>query len=171
MTYCAAAIELGKERVQVTTREGPLEWFGGPLVASLEGHHVPLQIGKALEVARGKQLALNDREVDLDLIEPTGVNRRMNQNDAGPSDSKAVGSASTTVARTIVGNQEHTAGWPIRFPAHDLTDEVVEDRDTVLALAAAEQSGSMHVPRGKVSQRTGTRILVLNVDRAPWRWG
>ena len=65
--------------MQVTAREGPLEWSGGPLVASLEGHHVPLQIGKALEVARGKQLALNDREVDLDLIEPTGVNRRMNQ--------------------------------------------------------------------------------------------
>jgi hypothetical protein len=80
------------------------------LVASLEGHHVPLQIDQALEIVRGKQLALNDREVDLDLIEPTGVNRRMNQNDAGPSGSKAVGSASTTVAGTIVGNQEHAAG-------------------------------------------------------------
>ena len=90
--------------MQVTTREGPLEWFGGPLVASLKDHHVPLQIA---------------------------------------------------------------AGWPIRFPAHDLADEAVECRDTVLAFAAAEQSGSMHVPRGKVSQRTGTSILVLDVDRAP----
>ena len=105
-----ARLELDEKHVKVTAREGPLEWFGGPLVASLEGHHLPLQIGQALEVARGKQLALNDREVDLDLIEPTGVNRRMNQNDGGPSGSKAVGSASTTMAGTIVGNQEHAAG-------------------------------------------------------------
>ena len=102
-------LELGQEYVQVTSRECPFERLGGPLVADLEGHHVPLQIGPALKVARGEQLALNDREVDLNLIEPTGVNRRMNQNDAGPSASKAVGSASTTAAGAIVGNQEHAA--------------------------------------------------------------
>ena len=105
LAFACCFSELGQECVEVTAGKGPLEWFGGPLVASLEGHHVPLQIGQALEVAGGKQLALNDGEVDLDLIEPTGVNRRVNQNDVGPSASKAVGSASTTVAGAIVGNQ------------------------------------------------------------------
>ena len=38
--------------------------------------------------------------------------------------------------------------------------------DAVLALAAAEQPGSMHVPRGKIGQCAGTRVLVLNVDRS-----
>ena len=49
--------------MQVTAREDPLEWFGGTLVAGLEGHQAPLQVGQAIEVARGEQLALNDREV------------------------------------------------------------------------------------------------------------
>ena len=88
-------LEFGKEFVQITTCEGPLEWFGGPLISGLEGYHIPLQGGQALEVARGKQLALNDREVHLDLVEPTGVNRRMNQNDIGPSGSKAIGGRNT----------------------------------------------------------------------------
>ena len=87
--------------MQVTARKGPFEWFGGPLVASLEGHDVPLQIGQALEVARGKQLALNDREVDLDLVEPTGVNRRMNQNDVGPSGTKAISGAPATMEEPL----------------------------------------------------------------------
>src|SRR6185295_650269 len=67
--------EFGEEYVQIAASEGPLERFGGPLVAGQEGHHVPLQIGQALEVTRCEQLALNDREVNLDLVEPTGVNR------------------------------------------------------------------------------------------------
>ena len=97
-------------------REGPLERFGDPMVAGLEGYHVPRQVGQALEVARREQLALNDREVDLDLLEPrsgsrpTGVDRRMNQNDVGPSGAEAISSAPATMAGTIVGNQEHAAG-------------------------------------------------------------
>ena len=101
--------EFGEEYVQIAASEGPLERIGGPLVAGLEGHHVPLQIGQAPEVTRCKQLALNDREVDLDLVEPTGVNRGVNQNDVGPSGSKTIGGASTAVAGAIVGNEEHAA--------------------------------------------------------------
>ena len=99
------------------------------------------------------------------------MNRRMDQNDVGPSGAKAVGSAPTAMAGTIVGNQEHATRRTIRFLAHDLTDEAVERRDAVLALAAAEQPGSMHVPRGEVGQRAGTRVFVLNIDRAPRRRG
>ena len=102
-------LEFGEEYVQVTASKGPLERFGGRLIPGLEGHQVSLQIGQALEVTRRKQLALNDREVDLDLVEPTGVNRSVNKNDVGPSGSKAIGGASTTVAGAIVGNQEHVA--------------------------------------------------------------
>ena len=84
--------------MKVTAGKGPLEWFGGPLVASLEGHHIALQIDQGLEIAWGQQFVLHDREVDLDLVEPTGMDRRMNQNDVGPSTAKAAGSASTAVA-------------------------------------------------------------------------
>jgi hypothetical protein len=154
--------------MQITAREGPFERFGGALVAGLEGHHVPLQIGQTLEVGGGEQLALNDREIHLDLIEPTGVNRGMNQDDVGPPGAEAVSGAPSTVAGAIVCNQEHAAGRAIRLLAHDLADQTMECRDAVLALTAAEQPGAMHVPRGEVGQRAGPRVFVLNIDRPPW---
>jgi hypothetical protein len=153
--------------VQIATREGPLEWFGSPLVASLEGHQLPLQVGQVLEVARREQLALNDREVDLDLIEPTGMNRRVNQNDVRPSGAEAPSGAPTTVAGAVIHDEEHAARRPVGFLTQDLANKAVECRDAVLALAATEQLGSMHVPGGEIGKRASARIFVLNVDRAP----
>ena len=95
--------------MQITTREGPLERSGGPLVAGLERHHVPLQFDQTLDIARGEQLPLNDREIDFDLVERTGVNWRMNQNDVGPFGAKAISGTPTTVAGAVVGNQEDAA--------------------------------------------------------------
>ena len=97
------------------------------------------------------------------------MNRRMDQKDVGPSGAKAISGALATMAGAIVCDQEHAAARPIRLVAHDLADKAMECRDAGLALAAAEQSGSMHIPRGKVGQRAGTRVLVLNVDWPPWR--
>jgi hypothetical protein len=44
----------------------------------------------------------------------------------------------------------------IRLPAHDLRDETLEYRDAVLAFAAAEQPGAMHILGCEVGQRTGS---------------
>jgi len=40
----APLLELVEENVQIAACEGPLERFGGPLIAGLEGHHIPLHI-------------------------------------------------------------------------------------------------------------------------------
>src|SRR5208282_3487340 len=148
----APLLELGEEDVKIAACEGPLERFGGSLVAGLEGHHVTLQLGQVLEVVWGEQLTLNDREVDLDLVEPTGMNRRMDQNDVGPSCAQAVGGASATMARAVVGNQEHAARRPIRLPIHDLAHEAVERRDAVLALATAEEPSPSYSAHSRDSE-------------------
>ena len=105
----AFGVELGQERVQVAAGESPLERRSRLLVMALESQEALFEFDQRGEVIWCEDFSLNDGEIDLNLIEPTGVNRRMNQNDAGPSGSKAVGSASTTVAGAIVGNQEHAA--------------------------------------------------------------
>jgi hypothetical protein len=47
------------------------------LRSSLEGQQSFLDSGQRGEVVGGKDFALDDGEVDLDLIEPTGMNRTM----------------------------------------------------------------------------------------------
>jgi hypothetical protein len=49
----APLFEFGEECVQIAACEGPLEGFGGPLIAGLEGHHVALPVGQALEITPG----------------------------------------------------------------------------------------------------------------------
>lgn len=58
--------------------------------------------------------------------------------------------ASTTVAGAVVYDQEQATRRPVGLLTEDLADKVVECCDAVLPFAAAEQSGSMHVPGGEV---------------------
>ena len=58
------------------------------------------------EVTRREHLALNDREVDLDLVEPTRVKRRMHQNDVRPSGTQAISGVPAAMAGAVVCDQE-----------------------------------------------------------------
>ena len=70
------------------------------------------------------------------------------------------------MGRPVVGDEEHTTGGTIRLLSHDLGDQALERRDAVLTFATAEQLGAMHVPGGEIGQRAGTRVFMLNIDRA-----
>jgi len=68
---------------EVTPSELPLERAGHGFVVPLEAQEPLLELGQGAEVIGGQPLALEDREVDLDLVEPTGVHRRMHRDDRG----------------------------------------------------------------------------------------
>jgi len=136
--------------VQVATREGPLERFGSPLIAGLKCHQSVLQAGQAVKAARREQLSLDNGELHLELVQPTGVNRGMNQNDVGPFGAKPVGGTSAAMARAVVDDQEHAACRSVRLLSHDLTDQTMERGNAVPALAAAEQSGPIYIPCGEI---------------------
>ena len=50
-----------------------------PLIVELEGEEALFEFGQRSEIVRGEDLSLNDREVDLNLIEPTGVDRSVDE--------------------------------------------------------------------------------------------
>ena len=77
-------LELDQKHVQVTAGEGPLEGSGGALIAALEGHQTAFEGSQIGKVARREELALNDGEVDLNLVEPAGMDRRVDQDDIWP---------------------------------------------------------------------------------------
>jgi len=165
-----AWLELVEEYVKVTASKGPLEWPCSPLIARLEGQQAPFKVGPGGRVAQCEEFALDDGKVDFDLVEPTGVDRRMDQNDMGPLGAEPVGRWLTAMGGTIVSDQEHATRRTIRLPTHDLNDEALESGDAVLAFAATKKLGSLHVPRSEVGQRAGSGVFVLNIDRAPRGW-
>jgi hypothetical protein len=64
------------------------------------------EIGQGSEIVRGEDLSLNNREVDLNLIEPTGMSRSMDENGVGPLGAEAVGSFLTPMSGAVVHDPE-----------------------------------------------------------------
>ena len=68
--------DAGQELVEVGAGESPVEWPGGGVVVLLEGGDLVGELVRALEVVGAEQLALDDGEVNLDLVQPGGVDGR-----------------------------------------------------------------------------------------------
>ena len=73
--FGGGADELLGETVEVGAGELPLERLGDLLVAATEREELLLERGEVGEVVGREHLALHDREVDLGLVDPTGVDR------------------------------------------------------------------------------------------------
>ena len=76
--------EVFEQRIEIAAGEGPLEGLGGLLIAILESHELVLERGEAREVVGREELALDDGEIDLDLVEPAGVDRGVDEDEVGP---------------------------------------------------------------------------------------
>jgi len=93
---------------------------------------------------------LDDGEVDLYLIKPTGMDGRMDENQIGVTIPQSLHGPGTAVRRTVVDNPEHTAGIVVRRASHDLLDQAVEGSDAVLRLTATEDPGVVDIQPGNV---------------------
>ena len=69
----------GQEAVEIAAGELPFEGRGDLLVVLLEVEDALGDCVLGREVGRGECLALEDREVDLDLVHPAGVRGQMHQ--------------------------------------------------------------------------------------------
>ena len=126
-----------KQDIEIAAGEGPLERLGGLLVALLEAHQLVSERGEIRKIVGSEELALDNGEIDLDLIEPTGVDRGVDKNDIGPFGAQPSGGALTAVRGAIVDDPEHAAGRPIRLLAHDLGDQAIEGDDASFATMTA----------------------------------
>jgi len=67
----------------VLAGEAPVEGDGGGVVARGEGVQARLHGGEVGAVVRREHLALDDRAVELDLVEPGGVGGQVDENERG----------------------------------------------------------------------------------------
>src|SRR6266481_2806682 len=91
-----------EQEVQVGRGEFPLKRGGDLLVVVLEGQQSCLRLGEAGEVVRGQEFALDDRKVDLDLVEPGGVDGQVDQVQGGPGALEPAGRGLAAVAAAVV---------------------------------------------------------------------
>jgi len=156
------AVDFSQERVEVAARKSPLEGRSCLFIAGLEVEETLFQFGQRGEVVGREHLSLNDGEVDFDLVEPTGVNRGVDENSVGPSGAEAINGFLSPVGGAVVHNPEDAMSRLVRLLAHDLSEEAVRWGNSIFRFAAAEEFGAMDVPSCQIGPGALAEILVLD---------
>src|SRR3990170_3046244 len=115
-----------EERVEIGSGELPLERPGEDLVVGPEGEDPGGELLERGRVGRREDLALEDAEVDLDLIEPRRVDRQVDEAQGGMLALEPLDRGLTTVRGAVVDDPEHAPGGAVRLDAHDLLDQPAE---------------------------------------------
>ena len=118
-----------------------------------------------VEVVRREDLSLDDGEVDLDLVEPTGVDRRVDDDQVGPLTNEAALAALAAMRASVIDHPEHPGSGAIGFSGPDLLNQPAEGSDASLGFTAAEDAGPLDVPRGQVGPGALAHVLVLDTHR------
>ncbi len=145
--------------------EFPLEGLGDRFVVALEFQKSFGSGVEAGEIIGGQDLALNDGKVDLDLIEPTGMNGSMDEHQARKAALKSRHGTLTPVTRTVVHDPEDASGFIVRGAGHDLIHETVKRSDAIFQFAATQYSGAVDIERRQVSPGSTTSVLMFNAHR------
>jgi hypothetical protein len=66
----------------------------------LESHETLFEFGQRREIIGSEDLALEDRKVDLNLVEPTGMDGSVNEDGVRPMGAEAVDGPSAPDARS-----------------------------------------------------------------------
>ena len=106
--------------MKIAAGEGPLERRGSPLIVALEGEETLFEFGQGSEVVWRENLSLDNGEIDLHLIEPTGVDRRVDENGIGPFVMQTVGGFLAPVSGAVVHDPKDPTSGLVGLLAHDL---------------------------------------------------
>lgn len=141
-----------------------------PLKGASDDFEVPFELPKrvghlvrGLEIVWRQHLPLDDREVNFDLIEPTPVNRPMDQLQARIALLEPSHTGKPSMGRTIVDDPEDPARLSIRSLGHDPVDQLVKRSNPALSLAMAEKLGAMNIHGRQVSNGSTPFVLVFDL--------
>ncbi len=124
-----------------------------------------LHLFQAGEVVWSQNLPLDDREVDLHLIQPTGMHRRVDQDRLAMGLSQSPDGRLPAVRRAVVHDPEDPTGRPVGLTPHDLLDQSAERVDASLLLTPAQDSAAANIPSSQVLQGSAPLVLMLDAHR------
>lgn len=160
------ANKLGEQLVQVLPAELPFKGLGRRFPVVLKIEESLRQNVQVWEIAGRQNLPLDNGEVDLHLVEPTGMDRRVDQDQLWIRALQALHSPEAAVSRTVVDDPEDAASVIVGRARHDLLDEAVKRPNTILLFAAPTDPGMVDIQTGDLGPGPAPKILVLYLHRA-----
>ena len=129
---------------------------------ALKGEKALFKLSEGREIVGREDLSLNDREIDFDLVQPTGVDRSVDEEGVGPLVTQAFGGFLATVGGAVVHDPEDATSGFVGFLAHDFSDQPIDGSDAAFDFAATEDLGAMDIPRCEIAPGSFAKVLVLD---------
>ena len=124
---------------------------------ALEGKEPLFEVGQRGEVVGREDLSLDDREVDFDLVEPTGMERRVDEDRIGPLGAESVDRFLATMSGAVVHDPEDASRGLVGLLAHDFANKAIHRRNAILELATTEDLGTVDIPGSQVETQAPPR--------------
>jgi len=150
----------------VLAGKSPLERSGRLFITFLESEQSRLQFCQRVEIVGCENLTLNNGEVDLDLVEPTSVDGRVNRNDRRPAGLKTLDALLAAMGGAIIDDPKHASSRPIGFLTHPIRDQAMEGFDAILDYAAAADFGAANISSREVDPSSLSLVFVLDESRS-----
>jgi hypothetical protein len=103
------------------------------------------------------------KNIDVDLVQPTGMDGKMDDNDLRSVALKAPDGGQSPVRRAVVDNQENPSGGTVRFTGHGVRNQAGKGYDPGLGLAPAEHLCPSHVPGSKIAHRSPSCLFKFHL--------
>ena len=152
----------GEHSLEISAGKFPFEGFGDRFVPLLEVHDLSLKRRQIGTFIGHQRLSLQNGKVDLNLVEPTGMDRRMNQNRVWIPTPQAIDGRCAAMGRTIVRHPEDTSRRAVRLLAHYQIHYTMKRFDPRGRFAAAKQLRPLNIPGRNIRQRTTAFVLMFD---------
>ena len=117
---------------------------------------------KVRKVVGREGFTLKYGEVDLNLVQPTRMNRERQPHGVSKLISETQRKGIRVMRAALVNYPEDAASRSVRLARHDLVDKPVEGPDAVGSLDAPEDSRAVNVQCCKVGPRSSSLVLMLD---------
>ncbi len=132
---------------------------------TFEPAQAPGESRQRRKVIGSEDLALDDGEVEFELIEPAGVDGTTNQAQVRMMPLQALNRSRTAVAGAVVDNPKDPMGVTVRSLGHDLLDQAVEGDNRAAGFAAAIDLGSVDLPGSQIGSGPEATVLMLDLEK------
>lgn len=114
------------------------------------------------KVVRRKRFPLQDREVNFNLVEPTGMDGKSDRDGMGELFTEPLGERRGAVGTALIHDPEYPACGDVRFPPHDLRDEAIKRGFPRGGLDTSHDVSPVYIPGGQIRPRPSPLVLVFH---------
>src|SRR5262249_14971189 len=139
----------------------PADRPGLATVLGPEGEQACLEVLQVVRHGRRQQLALDDAEEDLDLVQPGGVDGGVDQDQVRVALAEPAGWLGTLVGGARGPDPKAAGRRGVGLHGNHLVHEPGEGRDPGLGLAAAQWEAARDVPGTEVLESAPTLVVAL----------